>query len=96
MDVPGWDVGGSDRVGLVFSCVYPPHPLYHPPHPTPPPSQLVDWLFWHYENQQRFSWLGVDWGARGGITARELALWTTLQVRGACCVVAGQGVRLPL
>jgi hypothetical protein len=36
-------------------------------------------MLWHAENQQRFSWLGADWGARGGITARELALWTTLQ-----------------
>ncbi|PSC73903.1 helicase domain isoform C [Micractinium conductrix] len=42
-------------------------------------DQLVDWMLWHNENQQPFSWLGVDWGARGGITARELALWTTLQ-----------------
>jgi hypothetical protein len=41
--------------------------------------QLVDWIIWHNENQQPFSWLGSDWGARGGITARELALWTTLQ-----------------
>jgi len=41
--------------------------------------QLVDWMLWHNENQQPFSWLGADWGARGGITARELALWTTLQ-----------------
>jgi hypothetical protein len=50
--------------------------------PTPrilPPPQLVDWMLWHNENQQPFSWLGGDWGARGGITARELALWTTLQ-----------------
>lgn len=36
-------------------------------------------MLWHNENQQPFSWLGIDWGARGGITARELALWTTLQ-----------------
>ena len=36
-------------------------------------------MLWHNENQQPFSWLGGDWGARGGITARELALWTTLQ-----------------
>lgn len=43
------------------------------------PPQLVDWMLWHNENQQPFSWLGIDWGARGGITARELALWTTLQ-----------------
>ena len=26
-----------------------------------------------------FSWLGVDWGARGGPAARELALWAQLQ-----------------
>ncbi len=26
-----------------------------------------------------FSWLGVDWGARGGPAARELALWVQLQ-----------------
>lgn len=49
----------------------------------PPPLpclQLVDWLLWHNENAQPFAWLGVDWGERGGITARELALWITLQV----------------
>ena len=42
-------------------------------------DQLIDWMLWHKENQQRFSWLGVDWGHRGGITARELALWVSLQ-----------------
>ena len=26
-----------------------------------------------------FSWLGADWGARGGPAARELALWVQLQ-----------------
>jgi hypothetical protein len=36
-------------------------------------------MLWHNENQQSFSWLGADWGARGGLTARELALWATLQ-----------------
>ena len=55
------------------------------PHSSTAPSmaigcvQLVDWMLWHNENRQPFSWLGADWGARGGITARELALWITLQ-----------------
>lgn len=31
-------------------------------------DQLIDWMLWHKENQQRFSWLGIDWGQRGGIT----------------------------
>lgn len=31
-------------------------------------DQLIDWMLWHKENQQRFSWLGIDWGHRGGIT----------------------------
>lgn len=26
-----------------------------------------------------FSWLGIDWGRRGGLQARELALWVQLQ-----------------
>ena len=26
-----------------------------------------------------FSWLGFDWGRRGGLQARELALWVQLQ-----------------
>eukprot|EP00887_Chlorella_sp_A99_P001316 scaffold14.g1316.t1 len=42
-------------------------------------DQLVDWILWHNENSQHFSWVGYDWGARGGLTARELALWITLQ-----------------
>ena len=55
-------------------------PAYHRAHrPRPSPAQLIDWMLWHGENQQVFSWLGVDWGMRGGITARELALWVTLQ-----------------
>jgi hypothetical protein len=42
-------------------------------------DQLIDWMLWHGENGQVFSWVGVDWGARGGVTARELALWMALQ-----------------
>ena len=42
-------------------------------------DQLIDWILWHNENSQVFSWVGYDWGARGGLTARELALWITLQ-----------------
>ena len=42
-------------------------------------DQLIDWMLWHGENGQTFSWVGIDWGARGGITARELALWMALQ-----------------
>ena len=26
-----------------------------------------------------FNWLGIDWGRRGGLQARELALWVQLQ-----------------
>ncbi len=52
---------------------------------SPLPAQLVDWLLWHNENSQPFAWLGADWGERGGITARELALWITLQVAVASC-----------
>lgn len=51
--------------------------------------QLVDWLLWHNENAQPFAWLGVDWGERGGITARELALWITLQVIRCCMLCSG-------
>jgi len=42
-------------------------------------DQLIDWMLWHGENRQTFSWVGIDWGERGGITARELALWMALQ-----------------
>lgn len=42
-------------------------------------DQLIDWMLWHGENGQPFSWVGFDWGARGGSTARELALWIALQ-----------------
>jgi hypothetical protein len=42
-------------------------------------DQLVDWLLWHAERGERVSWVGADWGARGGGTARELALWVALQ-----------------
>ncbi len=42
-------------------------------------DQLIDWMLWHGENGQVFSWVGVDWGTRGGVTARELALWMALQ-----------------
>jgi hypothetical protein len=42
-------------------------------------DQLIDWVLWHGENRQRFSWAGADWGERGGATARELALWLALQ-----------------
>ena len=51
--------------------------------------QLVDWLLWHNENAQPFAWLGADWGERGGITARELALWITLQVIWCCMLCSG-------
>jgi hypothetical protein len=42
-------------------------------------DQLIDWMLWHGENGQVFSWVGIDWGERGGVTAREVALWMTLQ-----------------
>jgi len=42
-------------------------------------DQLIDWMLWHGENGQTFSWVATDWGARGGKTARELALWMSLQ-----------------
>ena len=42
-------------------------------------DQLIDWMLWHGENGQTFSWITTDWGARGGKTARELALWMSLQ-----------------
>lgn len=42
-------------------------------------DQLIDWMLWHGEHRQTFSWVGIDWGERGGITARELALWMALQ-----------------
>lgn len=29
--------------------------------------------------KQGFSWLGFDWGRKGGLQARELALWVQLQ-----------------
>ena len=42
-------------------------------------DQLIDWILWHKENSQVFTWLALDWGERGGSTARELAIWMTLQ-----------------
>ncbi len=29
--------------------------------------------------KEDFNWLGFDWGRRGGLQARELALWVQLQ-----------------
>eukprot|EP00890_Picochlorum_soloecismus_P006646 jgi/Picsp_1/806/NSC_04295-R1_protein len=42
-------------------------------------DQLVDWVLWHGEAGEEFSWDLIRWGERGGITARELALWICLQ-----------------
>lgn len=33
-------------------------------------DQLIDWVLWHRENHQKFCWLGIDWGERGGITGK--------------------------
>lgn len=49
-------------------------------------DQLLDWKLWNVDASRdscgvngEFSWLGADWGARGGPGARELALWMQLQ-----------------
>ena len=42
-------------------------------------DQLVDWVLWHGESGEPFTWDLIHWGERGGITARELALWISLQ-----------------
>jgi hypothetical protein len=42
-------------------------------------DQLIDWLLWHQENDQIFNWMALDWGERGGATARELSIWLALQ-----------------
>lgn len=42
-------------------------------------DQLVDWVLWHGEAGEEFSWDLIRWGERGGVTARELALWISLQ-----------------
>lgn len=41
-------------------------------------------MMWHLQDQDtvrkgEFNWLGFDWGRRGGLQARELALWVQLQ-----------------
>lgn len=41
-------------------------------------------MLWCVQDQddgrkQGFSWLGFDWGRKGGLQARELALWVQLQ-----------------
>lgn len=42
-------------------------------------DMLVDWVLWHGESGENFSWDLINWGRKGGITARELALWISLQ-----------------
>jgi len=42
-------------------------------------DMLVDWVLWHGESGDTFSWDLINWGKKGGITARELALWISLQ-----------------
>ncbi|KAI8110515.1 hypothetical protein M9435_002189 [Picochlorum sp. BPE23] len=42
-------------------------------------DMLVDWVLWHGESGETFSWDLIHWGKKGGITARELALWISLQ-----------------
>lgn len=42
-------------------------------------DMLVDWVLWHGESGETFSWDLINWGRKGGITARELALWISLQ-----------------
>lgn len=42
-------------------------------------DMLVDWVLWHGESGETFSWDLINWGKKGGITARELALWISLQ-----------------
>ncbi|DBA84918.1 TPA: hypothetical protein ACH3X1_005930 [Trebouxia sp. C0004] len=45
-------------------------------------DQLIEWLLWQDQDSVRkgeFNWLGFDWGRRGGLQARELALWVQLQ-----------------
>ncbi|DBB12200.1 TPA: hypothetical protein ACH3X3_006306 [Trebouxia sp. C0006] len=45
-------------------------------------DQLIEWLLWKDQDSVRkgeFNWLGYDWGRRGGLQARELALWVQLQ-----------------
>lgn len=42
-------------------------------------DMLVDWVLWHGESGEAFSWDLINWGKKGGITARELALWISLQ-----------------
>lgn len=42
-------------------------------------DQLVDWVLWHGESGESFCWDLINWGRKGGITARELALWISLQ-----------------
>ena len=32
-----------------------------------------------FVRKEKFDWLGFDWGRRGGLQARELALWVQLQ-----------------
>ncbi len=42
-------------------------------------DQLLDWMLWNEEASEEFTWVGLDWGERGGRAARELALWVQLQ-----------------
>lgn len=49
-------------------------------------DQLLDWKSWNVDAaldtcgiSGEFSWVGADWGERGGPAARELALWVWLQ-----------------
>ena len=49
-------------------------------------DQLLDWIQWNTQAARdtcgisgEFSWVGADWGARGGPAARELSLWVQLQ-----------------
>ena len=49
-------------------------------------DQLLDWKSWNVDAaldscgiSGEFSWVGADWGERGGPAARELGLWVWLQ-----------------
>ena len=64
-------------------------------------DQLLDWRLWNADaavdtcgvSGGDFSWVGADWGARGGPAARELALWVQLQREfRRRCLLPAEGV----
>ncbi|KAK9794360.1 hypothetical protein WJX73_004870 [Symbiochloris irregularis] len=43
-------------------------------------DQLVDWLLWKEGKVgSALDWVGLEWGAQGGLRAREVVLWSQLQ-----------------